>query len=76
MQAAKPRLALRVAMVMSGKRQYEIARLTGLSESAISKILSNRRQATPKEMSKLAEVLGVRKEELFPEELNSERTAL
>jgi transcriptional regulator with XRE-family HTH domain len=75
MQEAKPRLALRLAMVMSGKRQYEIAKLTGLSESAISKILANRRQVTPQEMAKLAEVLGTQQEELFPGECNMQEVA-
>lgn len=75
MREAKPRLELRVAMVMSGKKQYELARLTGLSESAISKIVYNRRQATPREMAKFAEVLGVPKEDLFPEEHKNERTS-
>jgi DNA-binding transcriptional regulator YdaS (Cro superfamily) len=63
-----PRAALRDAIFRSGRPQVEIARLAGIHETRLSKIVRGWVDPNAGEMSTLARVLKGHREELFPEE--------
>ncbi len=56
---------LKVLIAHSGKRQYEVARLAGLNETELSRIIRERRAPTPEERQRLAAVLAVAEPDLF-----------
>lgn len=60
-------LQLKVALLQTGKRQCELARQTGLSESAVSRIVNAYREPTPDEKRKIAQALGCAVEMLWPQ---------
>lgn len=60
-------LPLRLAIIMSGKRQRRIARLARMHESALSLIINGHRIPTDAERARLAKTLGKPESELFGE---------
>ncbi len=58
-------LPLRLAIILSGKRQKRIAKLTRICESDLSEIVNGRKQASPERRARLARVLGKPESELF-----------
>lgn len=61
-------VALKTAIVQSGKKQKRIARLAGLSEHRLSSIVHQRIEPHDDEVEALVDVLGRDKSELFPSE--------
>lgn len=59
-------LALKTAILASGKKQGRVARDARLDETALSHIVRGRREATPVEQERLSRVLGRPVPELFP----------
>jgi hypothetical protein len=53
------RLDYKLAIVMSGRYQFEIARECGLSEGRLSRFLRGRERLRPEEEQRLRTVLGV-----------------
>jgi len=51
-------LEFKIARLRAGLRAYEVARRVGLSESALSRIETGRRQASPEEAARIAEALS------------------
>lgn len=60
-------LKLKSAITTSGKHQYEIARLVGISENQLTQIVTRRRTATYKERRALSRVLKIAEKVLFEE---------
>ncbi len=56
---------LKIALVRTGKRQFELADALGLSELRLSQILHGRTTPTEAERARMAEVLGVSERVLF-----------
>ena len=56
---AENRLKLKVAIVQSGKHQYEVAREIGVNENGFSAFLCGRRSLPPEKLARLEEVLGL-----------------
>lgn len=56
---------IRLAVLRSGRRQYQIARAAGFTETTFSRIISGRRDASPQERKRIAKALGRREDELF-----------
>ena len=54
------RLDIKLAIVRSGRQQYEIAQLIGVSESVLSKFIYERGKLWPEQETKLAELLGLK----------------
>jgi transcriptional regulator with XRE-family HTH domain len=59
-------LALKTAILASGKPQKRIARDARIDETTLSHIVRGRRDPSPKERQRLAHVLGREESELFP----------
>jgi transcriptional regulator with XRE-family HTH domain len=59
-------MALKIAILESGKTQDEVARLTGIDASLVSKIVRGYRPATDVEREKLSKLLKKRVDHLFP----------
>jgi len=53
------RLDFKIAILKSGKHQFEIAHEANLSEGRLSRFLRGREQLRPEEEAKLAAILGV-----------------
>lgn len=66
MKALTPNLALKVAIVQSGKNQRLIARKTRIPETRLSHIVRGRLEATPDERATLAKTLQRPEADLFP----------
>lgn len=62
----KTNLALKVAIVRSGRRSYDVARLARMREDRLSQITQGHRAANPDEQKALARVLGCDIAEIFP----------
>jgi transcriptional regulator with XRE-family HTH domain len=62
----QPRRALRRAIAMSELAHWQVAYMAGLSASSLSRLLSGRREPSPDEARRLAQVLGVEPHDLFP----------
>jgi hypothetical protein len=60
-----PNLKLKCAIVMSGKRNYEIANLLNWHQAKLSCIVSGIQRATDTDKKALSEVLKTPTEELF-----------
>lgn len=60
------RLDLKVGIISSGLRSYEVARELGWSPSKISAIISEVYDPTPAEKEAIAEVLGKSVTDIFP----------
>jgi len=58
-------LALKIAILQTGKRQYEVAKELGWMDSKISRILNGSYTATEEEMKKIAILLNKSVEDLF-----------
>lgn len=58
-------LALKMALMRRGVRQYDAARLLGITETRLSRIMCGRLEATEDEKRKLARLLQTPTEELF-----------
>ena len=58
---------LKARIYEAGLRQMEVADRVGISETALSLIVTGRRNANEKVKAKIAEVLGAEVEELFGE---------
>jgi transcriptional regulator with XRE-family HTH domain len=56
---------LKLCLVRTGRRQYQIAREVGLTENELSRIVRGRRSATADERRRLSQILGVAEPELF-----------
>ena len=56
---------LKLEIVRSGKRQYEIAHRAGLNETELSRIIRGRRLPTPEERQRLATALDLAERDLF-----------
>lgn len=65
MQRPTLNLALKIAIIASGKKQGRIARDARLGETALSHIVRGRRDATSAEQERLSRVLGRPVSELF-----------
>ena len=65
---------LQEALVRSRLRQVDLADLTGTHPTLISKIVHDRRAATPQVKARIARVLGARVRDLFPIEREDEST--
>jgi transcriptional regulator with XRE-family HTH domain len=63
----KDNVPLRIAVVLSGLRQFEVAARAGVCESQLSQFLSGRRQPTADQQTRLAKVLKRSVPELFGE---------
>ena len=64
----KGRPMVKAAMVAANWRAREFAQLVGLSEQAISGIITGRRQVTKEEMGRFAQALSTPARILFPGE--------
>jgi plasmid maintenance system antidote protein VapI len=53
------RLALKIAILKTGRRQYEVAKAAGIHENLLSAALSGRRALSPETLSRLEQVLGL-----------------
>jgi transcriptional regulator with XRE-family HTH domain len=60
-------LALKLAIVATGKTQRAIAQLTRIPEGRLSMLVTGREDATELEKEKLAKALAVTQSQLFPE---------
>jgi transcriptional regulator with XRE-family HTH domain len=56
---AESRLALKVAILKSGKHQYQIAKEIGVNENGFSAFLCGRRSLPPEKLARLEEALGL-----------------
>ena len=56
---------LKLEIALSGKRQYEIARMAGMNETELSRIIRGHRAPTAAERQRLAAILSVAEPELF-----------
>ena len=56
---------LKLHMAQTGRRQDQIAREVGLTETELSRIVRCRRSPTPEERHRIATVLGVAEPEIF-----------
>ncbi len=54
------RLDLKVAIIRSGRHQYEIARAIGVSENALSKFICGHGILRPEHLEKLNTLLGLK----------------
>jgi transcriptional regulator with XRE-family HTH domain len=54
------RLDLKVAIIRSGRHQYEIARAIGVSENALSKFICGHGTLRPEHLEKLNTLLGLK----------------
>jgi len=61
----KRNLALKLAIVMLGKRQREIAHRAEMTDSVLSQIILGYRPPSPEQRKRLARVLGKPESELF-----------
>jgi hypothetical protein len=52
-------LDFKIAIIKSGRRQYEIAHESGLSEGRLSRFIRGRERLRPEEEQKLRAVLGL-----------------
>jgi transcriptional regulator with XRE-family HTH domain len=57
---------LKTAIFQTGKLQRRIATLARMNEYQLSHIVRGRREATPEQRARLAQVLGRPEHELFP----------
>lgn len=55
---------LKIALLRSGRRQYEIAAKSGISETRLSRIVTGRALPSPDEIERIASALECRPEEL------------
>lgn len=64
-----PRLnvPLKTALITTGKKQKRIAKLVGISETELSKIVRGHRSASEDERHRLSAFLGKPESVLFPE---------
>ena len=53
------RLDYKLAILKSGRRQYEIAHASGLSEGRLSRFIRGRERLRPEEENRLRTVLGL-----------------
>lgn len=67
----KKNLALKIAILESGRSQVEIAADADLHESRLSQLVNGRRRASDAERKTLARILKRRPAQLFPEALAS-----
>jgi plasmid maintenance system antidote protein VapI len=58
-------LALKMALMRRGGRQYDAARLLGITDTRMSRIICGRLEATDEEKKRLAQLLQTPVEELF-----------
>lgn len=66
MQDPTLNLALKTAILASGKKQKQVARLARIDETSLSHIVRGRREATESERRALARILHRAEDELFP----------
>jgi transcriptional regulator with XRE-family HTH domain len=59
------REALKLVIIRSGRPQFEIAAIAGMSESRLSRIVTGRVEPTAEERAKLASALSVSEDEIF-----------
>lgn len=71
MKAHTPNVALKVAIVQSGKKQRAIARKTRIPETRLSHIVRGRLEATKTERELLARTLSRSVSELFPADMEA-----
>ena len=64
---------LKIAVIQSGLRGYEVERVLNFWPGKLSKILSGIIEPTDSEKAMLAQALGKQVVELFPEQHHSER---
>jgi plasmid maintenance system antidote protein VapI len=58
-------LVLKMALMRRGVRQYDAARLLGITDTRMSRIICGRLKATEEEKKRLAQLLQMPAEELF-----------
>ena len=61
-------IKLRMAILCSGKKQYEIAQECGITETRISRLVARGEEPTEKEVEALCRVLEMLRDKLFGEE--------
>lgn len=66
MEKPTPNIALKVAIIESGRKQQDIARAAGIPETRFSHIVRGRIDATAKERERIARALGRSQDDLFP----------
>lgn len=71
MKARKINMALKLAIVRSGKSQREIAQFAGIGEVRLSGFVQRRLKPSDDEKARLARILGRRVERLFPRSLEA-----
>jgi len=64
-------LALKIAIIESGRSQVDIAKEVGLHDTKLSFIVNGHREASPAERKALARVLKRKQADLFPEAIAS-----
>jgi plasmid maintenance system antidote protein VapI len=64
---AKLNVALKMAILESGKKQRRVAALARIHPTELSAIVRQRRSASKEQRERLARVLGRSQNELFPE---------
>ena len=57
---------LKMAILESGKHQFEIARNAKISETCMSRVVTGRRQLSSEEASRLALVLDISIADIYP----------
>lgn len=67
----KLNIALKTALIATGKKQKRVAKLVGIQEIQLSKIVRGHRPPSEDERSKLAKFLGMSESELFAEEVTA-----
>ena len=60
-------LKLRGRILSQYPTQADFAKVIGVSETILSRIIKGRREATPQQKKAMAEILGLIEDELFPQ---------
>ena len=58
-------LRLKTRIIEKGIRQYDVAQQVRMTETRLSRVITGRIDPTPEEEIKIADALGVPREELF-----------
>jgi transcriptional regulator with XRE-family HTH domain len=70
-KARTPRRALKIALMDAGLRQRDLAALTHIEETTVSRILNGEYRGTPAQRKAIAKALLRSIHELFPEGLTA-----
>jgi transcriptional regulator with XRE-family HTH domain len=59
-------LVLKISILQKFLYQADFAKAVGVNETVLSRIVKGRREPTPEQKSKMARILEVPRDELFP----------